>query len=55
MQAQLEKLRTEAANCELIAKLATDPSKRETFAKLAAHYKVLADELARAIGRIGTT
>jgi hypothetical protein len=55
MQAQLEKLRTEAANCELIAKLATDPSKRETFAKLAAHYQVLADELARAIDRIGTT
>jgi hypothetical protein len=51
MQAQLEKLQTEAANCELIAKLATDPIKRETFAKLAEHFGVLAGEVQKAMAR----
>ena len=36
MQVQLEKLRTEATDCALIAKLATDKAKRDLFAKLAA-------------------
>jgi len=49
MRNQLEKLRTEAANCELIARLATDKTKRETFTKLAEHYAVLAAEVERAI------
>lgn len=49
MYQQLEKLRTEAANCELISRLATNPIKRETFAKLAEHYGVLAGEVQKAI------
>jgi len=47
MQAHLEKLRTETAECEMIAKLATE--KHELFSKLAQHYKVLASEVERAI------
>jgi hypothetical protein len=45
----LEKLRTEAAECEMISGLATDKPKRELFAKLAEHYKALAVEVERAI------
>jgi hypothetical protein len=49
MQAQLEKLRTDAAECALIRDLATDPKKRELFTKLADHLTVLASEVERAI------
>jgi hypothetical protein len=49
MRAQLEKLRTGAAECALIRDLATDPKKRELFTKLADHLTVLADEVERAI------
>ena len=42
MLAQLEKLRRDAAECELIRDLATDPKKRELFDRLAAHLSVLA-------------
>jgi len=49
MRAQLEKLRTESAECEMIARLATDKAKRELFTRLAEHYKVLASEVERAI------
>ncbi|MET4347074.1 hypothetical protein ABIC08_007709 [Bradyrhizobium sp. RT9b] len=51
MQAQLEKLRTDAAECALIRDLATDPKKRDLFTKLAEHLTVLADEVERAIKR----
>jgi hypothetical protein len=47
MLAQLEKLRKDAEDCELIGKLATDPKKRELFERLAAHLKVLATEVER--------
>ena len=47
MLAQLEKLRREAAECELIRDLATDPKKRELFDRLAAHLSVLASEVER--------
>ncbi|WP_168856340.1 hypothetical protein [Bradyrhizobium brasilense] len=50
MQAHLEKLRVEAEECELISKLATNPAKKELFAKLAAHHRALADDVERAIG-----
>ena len=40
MLAQLEKLRSDAAECELIRDLATDPKKRELFDRLAAHLTV---------------
>ena len=49
MQAQLEKLRTDAAECALIRDLATDPKKRELFTRLADHLTVLASEVERAI------
>jgi hypothetical protein len=49
MLAQLEKLRSEAAECQLIRDLATDPKKRELFDRLAAHLSVLAAEVERAV------
>jgi hypothetical protein len=49
MQTQLEKLRTETAECELIRNLATDPKKRELFDRLAAHLTVLASEVEKAM------
>ena len=49
MQAQLEKLRTEAAECALIRDLATEPRKRELFTRLADHLAILADEVERAM------
>jgi hypothetical protein len=52
MQAQLEKLQTEASECALIASLATDKKKRDLFAKLAEHYSVLAAEVQRAIAEV---
>jgi hypothetical protein len=54
MQAHLEKLRADAAECTLISDLATDAKKRELFARLADHLKVLAAEVERAI-KIGTS
>ncbi len=44
MTTQLEKLRVDAAECALIRDLATDPKKRELFARLADHLQVLAAE-----------
>ena len=49
MQAHLEKLRADAAECGLISNLATEPGKRELFARLAEHLTVLASEVERAI------
>jgi hypothetical protein len=49
MLAQLEKLRRDAADCELIRNLATDPKKRELFDRQAAHLTVLASEVERAM------
>ena len=55
MQAQLEKLRTDAEDCALISKLATDEAKRELFAKLAGHLKMLAADVEAAIKADGGT
>jgi hypothetical protein len=49
MLAHLEKLRVEAEDCELISRLATNPTKKQLFAKLAAHQRALADEIERTI------
>ncbi|MBR0800949.1 hypothetical protein JQ615_36860 [Bradyrhizobium jicamae] len=49
IQAHLEKLRIEAAECELISKLATNATKKALFAKLAAHHGTLAEEVERTI------
>jgi hypothetical protein len=46
-QTHLEKLRRDAAKCQLIATLATDSSKREMFRRLAMHLSTLADEVER--------
>jgi hypothetical protein len=51
MQIQLEKLRTDAAECALIRDLATDTEKRQLFTRLAAHLDTLADEVERAMAR----
>ena len=48
-QTQLEKLRRDAAECALIADLATTPQKRELFARLAEHLGTLAVEVERAM------
>jgi hypothetical protein len=53
MRAHLEKLRVQVAECEMIRDLATDKAKRELFAKLADHYKVLVAVLERAIKEAG--
>lgn len=45
----LETLRKQAAESELISSLATDPQKRELFAKHAAHLNMLAAEVERAM------
>ena len=45
----LEELRTEANDCALIGRLATDPKKRELFARLALHLSHMADEIERAL------
>jgi hypothetical protein len=49
MQAHLEKLLCDAEECTLISRLATDPQKKELFARLAEHLTALASEVERAI------
>jgi hypothetical protein len=49
MQTQLERLRLQLAECERIRDRTTDPAKRDLFARLAEHFKVLATEVERAI------
>jgi ribosomal protein S7 len=48
---QLEKLRTDAAECRLICDLATDKAKREMFDRLATHLSDLADQVEEAMRR----
>ena len=48
-QASLEKLRKDAAECALIRDLATDPTKREMFDRLAQHLNQLANEVEQAM------
>jgi hypothetical protein len=49
MEQHYLKLRADAEECSNISKLATDPQKRDLFARLAQHLNVLASEVARAI------
>ncbi len=49
LQDKLERFETLAAECELIAKLATDAAKRELYLRLALHYRELATELRKVI------
>ena len=49
LQDRLERFETLTAECELIAKLATDAKKRELYLKLALEYRDLAGDMKRAI------
>jgi hypothetical protein len=49
MQRHLEKMRKLVAECETIRDQASEATKRELFARLAEHFKVLAAEIERAI------
>ena len=50
MREHLEKLQAQIVECEMIRDQAIDPKKRELFARLAEHHRVLALEIKRAIG-----
>jgi hypothetical protein len=45
LKSELEKLEVNAEDCELIARLATDPGKRETFKRIAKQLREMAAEL----------
>jgi hypothetical protein len=49
LEGKLERFETLAAECELIAKLATDKAKRELYSRLALHYRELAADMRKAI------
>ena len=49
IQTHLQKLRTDAAECETASELSTDSTKRELFARLAARLTVLANEVERVL------
>lgn len=53
-KARLEKLQTDAAECDIIAKLATSQTKREAFSKLAEAYRKMAADLEALIASGGT-
>ena len=50
MQVRYEKLLADAAECAVLRDRATDPEKRELFARLSEHLKVLASLMERAVG-----
>jgi hypothetical protein len=45
IQNKLELFLTEAEDCELISKLATDPKKRELFQRIAARFREMAAQM----------
>lgn len=49
LEDRLERSETLTAECELIAKLATDATKRELYLKLAEHYRELAADMRQAL------
>jgi hypothetical protein len=49
LETKLERFETLTAECELIAKLATDGPKRELYLRLALHYGELADDIRKAL------
>ena len=50
LECRLERFETLAAECELIAKLATDGTKRELYLRLALHYRELVTDMRTAMG-----
>lgn len=51
LRAKLEKLKADAEDCDLIGRLATDGTKRETFRKLAAQLRCAAVDVEAAIAK----
>jgi len=51
-QAQLKKLREQAAECSRIAVKAADAAKQQLFERLALHFNVLASEVEKAIAKM---
>jgi hypothetical protein len=49
MRKHLERLRTDAAECETVSQVSTDSTKRDLFARLAAHLTTLANEVERVL------
>jgi hypothetical protein len=49
LECRLDRFETLAAECELIAKLATDGAKRELYLRLALHYRELVADMHKAI------
>ena len=49
LEGKLERFKTLAAECELIAKLANDGAKRELYLRLALHYRELGVDMRKAI------
>jgi hypothetical protein len=49
MMETLRKLRGDAEDCDLISNLATDPAKRETFAKLALRLRQSATDIEQVV------
>jgi hypothetical protein len=45
LKAKLEKFKTDAEDCDLIAKLAGDPQKRATFNHLAKQLRKMAEDI----------
>jgi hypothetical protein len=52
MQEHLERVRQNADDCQHISDKATDTAKRELFARLAAHHRILAAEVERALKQL---
>ena len=50
-QAQLDKLRSQAVECELLRSQATDHLERDTFERLGKHFTRLANEVQATIER----
>jgi hypothetical protein len=49
LECRLDRFETLAAECEVIAKLATDGAKRELYLRLALHYRELVADMRKAI------
>jgi len=49
VESQLDRLRRDADECAMISRLAGSDKKKELFARLAEHLRVLASELERTI------
>jgi hypothetical protein len=54
LQDKLEQLRVDAEDCMLISRLATDPAKRDLFARLAGQLHLMVAEVETVIGAKAT-